>query len=49
MPGDAPMTKIKLLIREYEKHKDAFQQLIVLGQIQNQLDALKKELSRKVR
>ncbi len=49
MPGDAPMTKIKLLIREYEKQKDPFQQLVVLGQMQNQLDEMKRELSRKVR
>ena len=43
------MNKIKLLIREFEKEKEPFQQLVVLGQIQNQLDEIKRELSRKIR
>lgn len=43
------MHKIKTLIREYEKHKDSLQKLIVVGSIQNELDALKKELSRKIK
>ena len=42
------MNKIKNLIRDFEKTKDPFQKLIVLGSIQNQLEILKKELSRKI-
>jgi hypothetical protein len=43
-----PMNKIKNLIREFEKIKDPFQKLIVLGSIQNELEVLKKDLSRKI-
>jgi hypothetical protein len=42
------MNKIKNLIREFEKIKDPFQKLIVLGSIQNELEVLKKDLSRKI-
>ena len=42
------MNKIKTLIREFEKIKDPFQKLIVLGSIQNELETLKKDLSRKI-
>jgi hypothetical protein len=42
------MNKIKNLIREFEKIKDPFQKLIVLGSIQNELEMLKKDLSRKI-
>ena len=42
------MNKIKTLIREFEKIKDPFQKLIVLGSIQNELEILKKDLSRKI-
>ena len=42
------MVKIKLLIREYEKEKDSFQKLVILGSIQNELEKTKKELSRKI-
>ena len=42
------MNKIKNLIREFEKIKDPFQKLIVLGSIQNELETLKKDLSRKI-
>ena len=41
------MNKIKTLIRDFEKTKDPFQKLIVLGSIQNELETLKKELLRK--
>jgi len=43
------MNKIKTLIRDFEKTKDAFQKLVVLGSIQNELETLKKELSRKIK
>jgi hypothetical protein len=43
-----PMNKIKNLIREFEKIKDPFQKLVVLGSIQNELEMLKKDLSRKI-
>jgi len=43
------MHKIKTLVRDYEKHKDSLQKLMVLGSIQNELDILKKELSRKIK
>ena len=42
------MNKIKNLIREFEKIKDPFQKLVVLGSIQNELEMLKKDLSRKI-
>jgi len=42
------MVKIKSLIREYEKEKDSFQKLVILGSIQNELEKTKKELSRKI-
>ena len=42
------MNKIKTLIRDFEKIKDPFQKLIVLGSIQNELEILKKDLSRKI-
>ena len=42
------MNKIKNLIREFEKIKDPFQKLVVLGSIQNELEVLKKDLSRKI-
>jgi len=43
-----PMNKIKNLIREFEKIKDPFQKLVLLGSIQNELELLKKDLSRKI-
>ena len=43
------MNKIKTLIRDFEKSKDPFQKLVVLGFIQNELETLKKELSRKIK
>ena len=43
------MNKIKTLIRDFEKTKDPFQKLVVLGSIQNELETLKKELSRKIK
>ena len=43
-----PMNKIKNLIREFEKIKDPFQKLVLLGSIQNELEFLKKDLSRKI-
>ena len=42
------MNKIKTLIRDFEKIKDPFQKLIVLGSTQNELEILKKDLSRKI-
>jgi|TARA_B100001971_G_C17985497_1_gene429599 hypothetical protein len=42
------MNKIKTLIRDFERTKDPFQKLIVLGSIQNELETLKKDLSRKI-
>jgi hypothetical protein len=42
------MNKIKNLIREFEKIKDPFQKLVLLGSIQNELEFLKKDLSRKI-
>jgi len=43
------MMKIKLLIQEYDKEKDNFKKLVILGGIQNELEKTKKELSRKIR
>ena len=43
-----PMNKIKNLIREFEKIKNPFQKLVLLGSIQNELEVLKKDLSRKI-
>ena len=43
------MNKIKKLILDYERTKDPFQKLIVLGSIQNELEGLKKELSKKIK
>jgi len=43
------MNKIKTLTRDFEKIKEPFQKLIVLGSIQNELETIKKELSRKIR
>ena len=43
-----PMNKIKNLIREFEKIKDPFEKLVLLGSIQNELEVLKKDLSRKI-
>ena len=43
------MNKIKKLIKDFDKNKDAFQKIVVLGSIQNELEILKKELSRKIR
>ena len=42
------MNKIRNLIREFEKIKDPFQKLVLLGSIQNELEFLKKDLSRKI-
>jgi|TARA_B100002003_G_scaffold158967_1_gene147477 hypothetical protein len=42
------MNKIKNLIRDFETTKDPFKKLMVLGSIQNELENLKKELSRKI-
>ena len=42
------MNKIKNLIRDFEKIKDPFQKLVVLGSIQNELETFKKDLSRKI-
>ena len=46
---DVKMNRIKTLIRDFEKTKDPFQKLIVLGSIQNELETIKKELSRKIK
>jgi len=43
------MNKIKKLIKDFEKIKEPFQKMVVLGSIQNELEILKKELSRKIR
>ena len=43
------MNKIKNLIRDFERETDPFQKLIVLGSIQNELETIKKELSKKIR
>ena len=43
------MNKIKNLIRDFEKTPDPFQKLVVLGAIQNELETLKKELSKKIK
>ena len=43
------MTKVKLLIREYDKEKDAIKKLVVLGAIQDELEHTKKDLLRKVK
>ena len=43
-----PMNKIRNLIAEFEKIKDPFQKLVLLGSIQNELEFLKKDLSRKI-
>ena len=43
------MNKIKNLIRDYEKTPDPFQKLLVLGAIQNKLETLKRELSKKIK
>jgi hypothetical protein len=42
------MNKIKNLIREFEKIKNPFQKLVLLGSIQNELEVLKIDLSRKI-
>ena len=42
------MNKIKHLIREFEKIKDPFLKVVVLGSIQNELEVLKKDLSKKI-
>ena len=42
------MNKIKNLIRDYEKTKDHFQKLMILGSIINELEALKKNLTKKI-
>ena len=42
------MNRIKNLIRDFEKSKEPFQKLIILGSIENQLEILKKTLSRKI-
>ena len=43
------MTKVKLLVREYEKEKDAFRKLVLVGSIEDELEKIKKELSKKVK
>jgi PIN domain nuclease of toxin-antitoxin system len=43
------MNKVKTLIREYEKVKDPFQRLLVLGSIHKELEILKKDLSKKIK
>jgi len=43
------MTKVKLLIREFEKEKDPFKKLVLVGSIFDELEVIKKELSKKVR
>ena len=43
------MNKIKKLIQDYDRTKDAFQKLLVLGTIQNELEAIKKDLSKKIK
>ena len=43
------MNKIKKLIQDFDRTKDAFQKLLVLGTIQNELEAIKKDLSKKIK
>jgi len=43
------MNRIEKLIREFKNEKDDFKKLVLLGSIQNELETLKKEYSRKVR
>ena len=43
------MNKVKSLIREYEKEKDPFQKLVLVGSILNELEKTKMELTKKVR
>lgn len=43
------MDKIKKLIKNFDRTKDVFQKMIVLGSIQNELEIIKKELARKIR
>ncbi len=43
------MTKVKLLIKQYEKEKDALKQLILVDQIQDELKNIRKGLAKKVK
>ena len=43
------MNNVKSLIRDYEREKDSFKKLMLLGTILNELETIKKELSKKVR
>ena len=43
------MTKVKILIQEYDKEKDPFRKLLVIGSIFDELEKTKKELTRKIR
>jgi hypothetical protein len=42
------MNNIKKLIRNFDGEKDAFKKLVILGAIQNQLEIIKKDLSKKI-
>ncbi len=42
------MTKIKSLIRDYDKEKDPFKKLVLVGAILDELEIIKKELTRKL-
>ena len=43
------MSKIKSLIRKMEASKASFDKLVILGAIQEELDNLKKVLSKKIK
>ena len=47
IPG-VKMTKIKSLIRDYDKEKDPFKKLVLVGAILDELEIIKKELTRKL-
>jgi len=42
------MNNIKKLIRDFDRENDAFKKLVILGAIQNQLEIIKKDLSKKI-
>jgi len=42
------MNNIKKLIRDFDGEKDSFKKLVILGAIQNQLEIIKKDLSKKI-
>jgi hypothetical protein len=43
------MNKIKKLIRDYEKEKDALNKIGILVETRKEIDRLQKELAKKVR